>query len=128
MAASSDRNELARRDPRLYQIGALLLLLIYGWIGLKFDLTLVHAAITLATALAVQFACTRIWKLPAFDPRSALISGLSLCLLLRSNSLWLVAATAAVTIASKFLLRFKDKHLFNPPNFGLVFSMPASSR
>jgi enediyne biosynthesis protein E5 len=73
--------------------------------------------------LGVQFACTRLWKLPVFDPRSALISGLSLCLLLRTGSLWLVAATAAATSASKFLLRWNDKHLFNPTNFGLVFMM-----
>src|SRR5262249_38908426 len=117
MAASSDRSKLARRDPRLYQIGALLLLLIYGWIGLNFDLSFAQAIITLVAALTVQFACTRIWKLPAFDPRSALISGLSLSLLLRSNSLWLVVATAAVTIASKFLLRLNGKHIFNPTNF-----------
>lgn len=126
--ASSDRIKLACRDPRLYQISALLLLLIYGWIGLHFDLSAVQAAVTIAVALATQLACTRLWNLPAFDPRSAMISGLSLCLLLRSNSLWFVAATAAVTIASKFLIRWHGKHIFNPTNFGLVFMMLATNR
>jgi len=123
MAILAHRRTLLRRDPRLYQIAALSLLLFYGWVGLKFDLSAAQAAVTMAVALVVQVACTWFWKLPAFDPRSALISGLSLCLLLRSNSLWLAAAAAAVTIASKFLFRWKGKHLFNPTNFGLVFMM-----
>jgi Na+-transporting NADH:ubiquinone oxidoreductase subunit NqrB len=55
-----------------------------------------------------------------FEPKSALISGLSLCLLLRTNSLLLVGACAVITIASKFVLRWRGKHLFNPTNFGLV--------
>jgi Na+-transporting NADH:ubiquinone oxidoreductase subunit NqrB len=84
--------------------------------------------VTLAVALATQLACTRLWNLPAFDPRSALISGLSLCLLLRSNSLLLVSATAAVTVASKFLLRWRGKHVFNPTNSGLVVMMLATGQ
>lgn len=119
---------LAPRDPRLYQIAALTALLLYGWLGLRFDVGVAQATVTLAVALATQLACTRLWNLPAFDPRSALISGLSLCLLLRSNSLVLVSVTAAVTIASKFLLRWRGKHVFNPTNFGLVVMMLASGQ
>ena len=119
--------QATRLDPRWYQIGALGLLLLYGWIGLRFDLSVPQAVITFGVALGVQFACTRLWKLARFDPRSALISALSLCLLLRSNSLVLVAAAAAVTIASKFILRWNGKHLFNPTNFGLVFMMLCTS-
>ena len=77
-------------DPRLYQIATLASLLAYGLIRLDFEIPLVQAASMLGTALVTQFACTRLWRLPAFDPRSALISGLSLCLLLRTNSLSLL--------------------------------------
>jgi Na+-transporting NADH:ubiquinone oxidoreductase subunit NqrB len=61
--------------------------------------------------------------LPAFDPKSALISGLSLCLLLRTNSLVLAAATAFAAIAGKFFLRWNGKHILNPTNLGLVLGM-----
>src|SRR5438874_9988095 len=98
-------------DPRLYQIAALAGLLIYGAFGLDFEVSVVQAAVTLGAVLATQFGCTRFWKLPAFDPRSALISGLSLCLLLRANSLALAVGAAIVTIASKFLLRWNGKHV-----------------
>ena len=101
-------------DPRLYQIATLASLLAYGLIRLDFEIPLVQAASMLGTALVTQFACTRLWRLPAFDPRSALISGLSLCLLLRTNSLSLSIAAAIVTVGSKFLIRIRGKHVFNP--------------
>jgi Na+-transporting NADH:ubiquinone oxidoreductase subunit NqrB len=55
--------------------------------------------------------------------RSALISGLSLCLLLRTNRTDLAIAAASITIAAKFLIRFNHKHVFNPTNGGLVAMM-----
>jgi len=113
-------------DPRLYQIATLACLLGYGLIRLDFEIPLVQAASMLGTALVTQFACTRLWRLPAFDPRSALISGLSLCLLLRTNSLALSIAAAIVTVGSKFVIRINGKHLFNPTNFGVVATMLAT--
>jgi Na+-transporting NADH:ubiquinone oxidoreductase subunit NqrB len=114
------------RDPRHYQIAVLSGLLSYGLIRLDFEITALRAALILLSSLLVQLACSRIWKVPFFDPRSALISGLSLCLLLRTNSPALVLLVVIVTIASKFLVRFKGKHLFNPTNFGIVAAMLAT--
>jgi hypothetical protein len=109
------------RDPRLYQIAILSCLLIYGVGWLHFDVSVGRIGLTLATCLASQFLCTRLWALPRFDPRSPLISGLSLCLLLRTGQL--AVATASVTVVSKFLLRVDGRHLFNPTNLGLVVMM-----
>jgi Na+-translocating ferredoxin:NAD+ oxidoreductase RnfD subunit len=111
------------RDPRHYQIAVLACLLNYGvgWLG--FDVGWEQVAILLATALCTQYLCGKIAGLPAFDPRSALISGLSLCLLLRTNDPLLLIAAAVVTIASKFLLKWKRKHIFNPTNFGIVLAI-----
>jgi enediyne biosynthesis protein E5 len=111
---------LRLRDPRLYQIAVLSCLLLYGVLGLDFEVSILQAAILLGTALLTQAVCTRLWHLPAFDPRSALISGLSLCLLLRTGSLLLACVAAVLTIASKFVLRWRGKHVFNPTNFGIV--------
>jgi Na+-transporting NADH:ubiquinone oxidoreductase subunit NqrB len=96
------------------------LLLLFGLTRLRFDLSLTRVVGLLGMALAVQYLCGRVAGLPGFDPKSALISGLSLCLLLRTNSWAIVAGTAAVTIASKFVFRWRGKHVFNPTNFGLV--------
>jgi len=116
------------RDPRLYQIGTLAALLAYGVLRLDFEIPLACALATVGGALLTQWICTRRWRLPAFDPRSALISGLSLCLLLRTNSLWLAGAAAAVAIGSKFVLRVKGKHLFNPTNAGIVLMILATGQ
>lgn len=116
------------RDPRSYQILMLSCLLVYGTVQLDLEVSSGRAAALLGMALLTQYACTRLWRLPAFDPRSALISGLSLCLLLRSNSAWLAVLAAVVTIASKFVLRVRGKHVFNPTNFGIVFLMLATSQ
>ncbi|MFP5286930.1 MAG: RnfABCDGE type electron transport complex subunit D [Thermoanaerobaculia bacterium] len=117
-------------DPRLYQILVLASLLVYGVAGLDLEVRAPLAAAVLATALLTQYACTRIWRLPAFDPKSALISGLSLCLLLRTDSsalgVALGVAAALVTIAGKFVIRWRGKHLFNPTNFGIVALMLAT--
>src|SRR5262245_9190173 len=114
-------------DPRLYQIGTLASLLVYGMGWLDFDITPSRVVLILSTALATQWigdrlAAPRGRPAPRFalSARSALISGLSLCLLLRTNYAELAVLGAIVTIAAKFLIRFDGKHVFNPTNGGLV--------
>ena len=107
-------------DPRLYQIAALTGLLAYGLLRLDLEVRPGRAAIILISVLATQYTCTRAWRLPAFDARSALISGLSLCLLLRTNWAALAAMGAVLAVASKFVIRVRGKHVFNPTNFAIV--------
>jgi len=112
-----------RLDPRWYQIVVLSALLLYGLTALRFDVDLRQVALMLGVVLLTQWACTRLWHLPAFDPKSALISGLSLCLLLRTNHLWLAALGAGIAVASKFVFRVRGKHILNPTNGALVILM-----
>ena len=109
-----------RLDPRWYQIGALAGLLTFGVWRLDFGLGPTQLGITLLTALGTQYAAARLTGATRCEWRSALISGLSLCLLLRASSPWLLAAGAGAAIGSKFLLRWRGKHLFNPTVFALV--------
>ena len=110
-------------DPRHYQIAVLASLLIYGVFGLDFEIGPARATAILAVALSTQYVCTRLCGLPRFDPRSALISGLSLCLLVRTNSAALALAAAIIAVSSKFLIQFNRKHLFNPTNIAIVSLM-----
>jgi Na+-transporting NADH:ubiquinone oxidoreductase subunit NqrB len=110
-------------DPRLYQIGTLTSLLVYGMAWLDFDITIARVVLLLATVLATQWTCDRLaGGAPRFalSARSALISGLSLCLLLRTNRADLAVAAAVIAIAGKFLVRIGGKHIFNPTNGGIV--------
>jgi Na+-transporting NADH:ubiquinone oxidoreductase subunit NqrB len=113
-------------DPRLYQIGTLASLLVYGMAWLDFDITPGRVALLLAMVLATQWTCDQLsgGRAPfASSARSALISGLSLCLLLRTNRADLAILAAIVTIAAKFAIRVNGKHVFNPTNGGIVAMM-----
>lgn len=111
----------ALRDPRLYQITVLGGLLAYGITALDFDIGPGQVALTLLSVLAMQWAWSRGRGLSRVELRSALISGLSLCLLLRTDRPALIVPLAALlTIGSKFVVRVRGKHVFNPTNIGLV--------
>ena len=115
------------RDPRIYQIGSLAALLTYGLTILGFDVTAARAAAIIATALLTQAICSWATKIP-FEPKSALISALSLCLLLRSNHIGFLLVAAVIAIASKFVIRIKGKHVFNPTNGAIVAMMLLTDR
>ena len=106
-------------DPRLYQIAVLSSLLVYGMGWLDFDISIGRACLLLATVLATQAIGDRVTATP-WNWKSALISGLSLCLLCRTNHPELAFLAAVITSASKFLIRFRGKHIFNPTNGGIV--------
>lgn len=115
------------RDPRHYQILVLAMLLIFGISRLDFEIRPGRAALILGVCLGTQLLGSRLTR-RSFDPRSALISGLSLCLLLRTNSWLLAAATALLAISAKFVLRVRGKHIFNPTNFAIVAALLATER
>jgi Na+-transporting NADH:ubiquinone oxidoreductase subunit NqrB len=109
-------------DPRLYQIATLSSLLVYGMGWLDFGVTPARVCLLLLTVLATQACCDRLTG-ARVNARSALISGLSLCLLLRTNRTELAVLAAVIAIAAKFLIRFRGKHIFNPTDGGLVAMM-----
>ena len=108
-------------DPRHGQIATLASLLVYGMARLDFDVSAAQALVTIGTALAVQRAGDA-WTCAPWTSgaKSALISSLSLCLLLRTDALVWAAAGAAIAVGSKFLIRAHGKHVFNPTNVALA--------
>jgi Na+-transporting NADH:ubiquinone oxidoreductase subunit NqrB len=113
-------------DARHYQIAALATLLAYniGW--LDFGARPLSSALAIMSALATQALCTRWYGLPEFDPRSPLITGLSLSLLLRADDLWLHVLAGVIAIGSKFVFRIDGKHIWNPAGFAIVVLLFAS--
>lgn len=120
------------RDPRHYQMTSQAALYLGGVAWLDFEVPLLRALLTLATTVGTQWLCTaaanRLGARQKFEWRSALISGTGLCLLLRTTSLWLVVATASLAVASKFLIRVRGKHVFNPTCFALALMMLLTPR
>ena len=107
-------------DPRFYQIGVLTCLVTFGIVVLDFGIHWQNAAAIVSAALATQWVGSKFAGLSGFDPLSALITSLSLTMLFRTDLVALAALAAFVSIGSKFLIRFRDKHVFNPANFAIV--------
>ena len=116
-------------DPRHGQIATLAGLLLYGLTILDFDITLAQVVVTIVSALTVQ-AIADWWtsRDRISGAKSALISSLSLCLLLRTDALVLAAIASAVAVGSKFLIRVRGKHVFNPTNIAIVALMITTNR
>lgn len=108
------------RDARAWQIVALSALLAWNVSQLSMGASLLPSLVALTSAMAAQIVATQLAGLPALDLRSPLITGLSLALLLRGDALWVPAFAAGIAIASKFLIRFKGKHLFNPAALAIL--------
>ncbi len=107
-------------DARYFQIASLGILVVLSIVWLDFGATPLGTALALAGTLGTQALCTRAWRLPSLDLRSALITGFSLSLLLRTDAPMLYAAAGAVAILSKFVLRLDGKHIWNPATFAIV--------
>lgn len=106
-------------DPRIYQIAVLGTLIIYAVAYLNLPILPLVAITIPLTSLSTQFLCSRLVHIP-FEWRSALITACSLTLLMRTDTAWLAALAAIIAISSKFVLRLRGKHLFNPANLALV--------
>ena len=54
---------------------------------------------------------------------SAYITGISVSILIRSTWLWPFAITAILSIMSKYVLRYRGTHIWNPSNFGITWML-----
>ena len=115
-------------DPRYYQIAVLSTLVVYGTTTLGFGVRWENALSIVLAALGTQYLGSALLTRAAFDPLSAIITSLSLTLLFRTDVAMLAAFAGFIAIASKFLIRVRGKHVFNPANIAIVSLMFASDR
>jgi enediyne biosynthesis protein E5 len=75
--------------------------------------------LAIVTSIALELALGRILLHKWLHPASAYISGISVGILVRSPAYWPYALCAAISITSKYVLRVKGRHIWNPSNFGI---------
>lgn len=78
-----------------------------------------RTAIAIGCALVTELILGRIFFGKWLNLASAYISGISVGILLRSPALWPYALCSVISIMSKYVLRVKGRHLWNPSNFGI---------
>ncbi|MGI9199496.1 MAG: RnfABCDGE type electron transport complex subunit D [Woeseiaceae bacterium] len=115
-------------DPRYYQVIVLGGLLSFGVFALDFGIHWYNAVAIIITAQLTQFVCMRLAGISHFDPWSAAITSLSLTLLLRTDVMAFAMLAAVIAISSKFLVRVRGKHIFNPANVALITLMFCSDQ
>lgn len=85
--------------------------------------------LAIGTAIAIELTLGRIFLGKWLNLASAYITGISVGILVRSPAFWPFAVASALAITSKYVLRYKGRHFWNPSNFGisvLLFLLPAS--
>jgi len=106
-------------DPRYYQLMVQGSLLVWGIFYLGFSLSSMDVIAVWCGALILQFLLTQQYQL-AFNPLSAINSSMSILLLLQTSHLVYLLLAIVFAIASKFFIRYNNRHIFNPSNFGIV--------
>jgi enediyne biosynthesis protein E5 len=88
-----------------------------------------RTALAIVTAITAELIMGRLTYGKWPHPASAYISGISAGILVRSPFYWPYFFTSLISITSKYVLRFRGRHLWNPTNFGVsaaVFLAPAT--
>jgi enediyne biosynthesis protein E5 len=78
-----------------------------------------RTAIAIAVAIGAELLMGRLTHGTWPNPASAYITGISVGILVRSPFIWPYILCSLISITSKYVLRLRDRHLWNPSNFGL---------
>lgn len=75
--------------------------------------------LAIVVAIAAEMVLGQILFHKWLHPASAYISGISVGILVRSPAYWPYALCSLISIMSKYVLRVKGRHIWNPSNFGI---------
>jgi enediyne biosynthesis protein E5 len=81
----------------------------------SYQKTVLAIVTSIAAELALGWLLMRKWLHPA----SAYITGISVGILVRSPAYWPYVVCSLLSISSKYVLRLKNRHIWNPSNFGI---------
>jgi len=99
------------------------LLLFIGQLSFQMLDNYIYIVISICTAIITEIILSKLLlgKMKSFA--SAYITGISVGILIRSTMVWPYIITALLSIMSKYVLRYKGKHLWNPSNFGISWML-----
>jgi Na+-transporting NADH:ubiquinone oxidoreductase subunit NqrB len=76
-------------------------------------------ALAIVASLLTELVLGRIFSGKWPNLASSYITGISVGILVRSPAFWPYAVCSVVSIMSKYVLRIKGRHIWNPSNFGI---------
>lgn len=78
-----------------------------------------RTTLAILVSILTELVLGRIFLKRWLNVASAYITGISVGILLRSPEFWPYALCSALAITSKYAIRVKGRHLWNPSNFGI---------
>ncbi len=119
------------RDPRLHLAATITSLQVLGQVAFHFQLSITQILLCLVTCGVLEFAITFRQQRVIMWPASALLTGNGVAFVLRVpgtehgdwwsfNGWWIFVGTSAFALLSKYLIKWRGEHIFNPSNIGLV--------
>ena len=121
------------RDPRLHVAAVIITIHVLGQLGLDFAVSVPQILAAMLTCAVIEVALTFRATRSFVWPASALLTGSGVALILRvvgtpPDDPWttygwgLFAAIAGLSLLTKYVIRYRGTHIFNPSNIGLVFA------
>jgi hypothetical protein len=119
------------RDPRLHVAAVIVTIHVLGQVELGFQVSVPQILAAILTCAVIDVAVTFHRRRSFVWPASAMLTGSGVALILRvpstppgdhwSTHAWYVfAGVAAFSLSTKYFIRYRGSHVFNPSNIGLV--------
>jgi Na+-translocating ferredoxin:NAD+ oxidoreductase RnfD subunit len=121
----------SRHDARLHLATVILSIHVLGQVAFDFRVTVVQILAAILTAAAIEAAVIFSRDRRVVWPASAMLTGSGVALVLRdanteagdpwgTQNWYLFAGVSALALATKYLIRWRGQHVFNPSNVALV--------
>ena len=119
------------RDPRLHVAAVIITIHVLGQVGLHFRVSVPQILAAILTTAVIEIALTFRSSKAFVWPASAMLTGSGVALILRvvgtppddpwNTYAWYVfAGVAAFSLLTKYVIKYRGTHVFNPSNIGLV--------
>jgi Na+-translocating ferredoxin:NAD+ oxidoreductase RnfD subunit len=127
------------RDPRLHLAATITSLQVIGQVGFHFEVSIAQILLALGTSALLEVAIAMRSQRVILWPASAMLTGNGVAFVLRVpgtphgdwwslRGWWIFVGTAAISLLSKHVIRWRGEHVFNPSNIGLVICFLALGR
>lgn len=114
------------KDPRVTMALALTLWTVLGQKVYYFNRNPLQLGLALGIACALDVVLTAILARQIALPLSAYLTALSIGLLIESNDLRIFITAPIWGVLSKYLIKYRGQHFFNPSNFAIVATLVLS--
>jgi Na+-translocating ferredoxin:NAD+ oxidoreductase RnfD subunit len=119
------------RDPRLHVAAVIITIHVLGQVGLHFRVSVPQILAAILTCAIIEVVLTFRQTRSFVWPASAMLTGSGVALILRvvgtppdqpwnTDAWYIFAVVAGLSLLTKYVIKYRGSHVFNPSNIGLV--------